>query len=140
MNEAAATTPCVAVVEDEPPVRKALERLLRASGFAVRSFDSGAAFLDALSEFQPSCVVLDLHMPPPNGFDVLEILHRHGRNLAIVVISAEHSSQNCSRVRSFGARSFLAKPIDDTVLLDAVSNAMQAQKHGGGPSLSDPMP
>jgi two-component system response regulator FixJ len=127
MNEAVATTPCVAVVEDEPPVRKALERLLRASGFAVRSFASGAAFLDALTEFRPSCVVLDLHMPPPNGFDVLEILHRNGKSLAIVVISAEHSSQNCTRVHSFGARSFLAKPVDDTVLLDAVNDAMRAQ-------------
>ncbi|MGH8666287.1 MAG: response regulator transcription factor [Burkholderiales bacterium] len=130
MNEAIVSLRCVAVVEDEQPVRKALERLLRSAGFSVRSFDSGAAFLDSLGEFQPSCVVLDLHMPPPNGFDVLEILHRGESNLAIVVISAEHSSHNCTRVRSCGAKSFLAKPVDEALLLDAVETAMRAQGQG----------
>jgi FixJ family two-component response regulator len=130
MNDASVTLRCVAVVDDEQPVRKALERLLRSAGFAVRTFASGAAFLDSLSEFQPSCVVLDLHMPPPNGFDVLEILHRNDKNLAVVVISAEHSSQYCARVHSFGARSFLAKPVDDALLLEAVDTAMRAQEQG----------
>jgi FixJ family two-component response regulator len=130
MNEVVVPLLCVAVVDDEQPVRKALERLLRSAGFGVRSFASGAAFLDSLCEFQPSCVVLDLHMPPPNGFDVLEILHRSDRNLAVVVISAEHSSHNCTRVSSFGAKSFLAKPVDDSVLLDAVNAAMRAQEQG----------
>jgi two-component system response regulator FixJ len=119
---------CVAIVEDEQPVRKALERLFRSAGFAVESFASGAAFLDSLRDSQPSCVVLDLHMPPPNGFDVLETLHRGGINLAIVVISAEYSSQNCTRVRSFGANSFLEKPVDDALLLDAVNTAMRAKE------------
>ena len=130
MNEAVAPLLCVAVVDDEQPVRKALERLLRSAGFAVMSFASGAAFLDALRGFQPGCVVLDLHMPPPNGFDVLEILHRSERKLAVVVISAEHSSHNCTRVDSFGANAFLAKPVDDAVLLEAVHAAMRARAQG----------
>lgn len=128
VNEASVPLRCVAVIDDEQPVRKSLERLLRSAGLSVRTFSSGADFLDALCEFQPSCVVLDLHMPPPNGFDVLEVLHRSDKNLAVVVISAEHSSHNCTRVHSFGAKRFLAKPVDDAVLLDAVNAAMRTQE------------
>ena len=128
MNAEVVPQPCVAVVEDEEPVRKALERLLRSAGFAVRSFASGAAFLDALCELQPSCVVLDLHMPSPNGFEILEILHRRDASIPIVVISAEHSRHNCARVHGFGVRSFLAKPVDDALLLDVVNAAMQAKE------------
>jgi FixJ family two-component response regulator len=74
--------------------------------------------------------VLDLHMPPPDGFDVLEMLQRRDKSLAIVVISAEHSSHNCNRVHSFGVKSFLAKPVDDALLLDAVNAAMWALEQG----------
>lgn len=130
MNDASLKPCCVAVVDDEEPVRKALERLLRSAGFAVRTFPSGIAFLDALRDFLPDCVVLDLHMPPPNGFDVLEILQRSDRSLPVVVISAEHNSHNCARVQSFGTNAFLAKPVDDAVLLDAVNAAMRAQEQG----------
>ena len=54
--------PCIAVVDDQQSVRKALERLLRSAGFVVRCFESGASFLEALEDYEPSCVVLDLHM------------------------------------------------------------------------------
>jgi FixJ family two-component response regulator len=130
MNDVSLRPCCVAVVDDEQPVRKALERLLRSAAFPVRTFASGADFLDSLSEFRPDCVVLDLHMPPPNGFDVLETLQREHKNVAVVVISAEHSSQNCARVHGFGARAFLAKPVDDAVLLEAVHAAVRTQEHG----------
>jgi FixJ family two-component response regulator len=128
MNEVGMPRHCVAVVDDEQSVRKALERLFRSAGFAVRSFGSGAAFLDSLLEFEPSCVVLDLHMPPPDGFEVLETLHRGGKALAIVVISAEQSGPNRARALTWGAQTFLAKPVDDVLLLDAVNVAMQAKE------------
>jgi FixJ family two-component response regulator len=130
MNDVSLKRCCVAVVDDEEPVRKALERLLRSAGFAVRTFASGAAFLESLCEFLPDCVVLDLHMPPPNGFDVLEILQRSDKTFPIVVISAEHNSHNSARAQSFGTNTFLAKPVDDAELLDAVNAAMRAQEQG----------
>jgi FixJ family two-component response regulator len=130
MNDVSLKPGCVAVVDDEEPVRKALERLLRSAGFTVKTYPSGAAFLDSLCEYLPDCVVLDLHMPPPSGFDVLEILHRNDKNLPVVVISAEHNSHNCARVQSFGANTFLAKPVDDAELIHAVTAAMRAQEQG----------
>jgi FixJ family two-component response regulator len=130
MRDVAVPLPCVAVVEDEQSVRNALGRLLRSAGFAVRSFGSGAALLESLLELEPSCIVLDLHMPPPNGFDVLQILQDAGKSHTVVVISADSSSQNRARAFAAGARTFLAKPVDDVLLLDAVNGVMQAQERG----------
>ena len=48
----------------------------------------------------------------------------------VVVISAEHNSHNCARVQSFGANTFLAKPVDDAELIHAVTAAMRAQEQG----------
>lgn len=118
--------PRIAVVDDEQPVRTALERLLRSAGFAVTCFESGAAFLRSLAEREPSCVVLDLHMPPPNGFEILKVLSRNGRGIPVVAISAEYSAQNCARVIAQGANTLLAKPVDDALLLEAVGTAVMS--------------
>src|SRR5947209_6808987 len=66
--------PYIAVVDDEPAVLKALERLFRSAKIEVATFASGAAFLASTEIRQPDCVVLDLHMPEMNGFDVLSRL------------------------------------------------------------------
>jgi FixJ family two-component response regulator len=60
----------IAVVDDEENVRRALERLFRSAGICVETFPSGAEFLEALKTREPDCVVLDLHMPGVNGFEV----------------------------------------------------------------------
>jgi len=58
----------VAVVDDDPLVFRGLGRLLRPAGFDVDTYASGAEFVDAARE--PDCVILDLHMPQPSGFEV----------------------------------------------------------------------
>ena len=60
----------IAIVDDEESVRKALSRLLRAAGFSVETYSSGAEFLRAVEIRLPQCVVLDLRMPHVSGFDV----------------------------------------------------------------------
>ena len=51
-------------------VRKAFGRLIRSAGFAVETFPSGAEFLKSLTDHQPDCVLLDLHMPIQDGLEV----------------------------------------------------------------------
>ena len=61
----------VAVVDDDPYVCKAFERLLRSAGISVKTFASGTKFLQAVRDYKPDCVVVDLHMPGIDGFEVL---------------------------------------------------------------------
>jgi FixJ family two-component response regulator len=64
-------------------------------------------------------------MPAPNGFEVLETLAREGRRLPVVLISAEHNELVRERVAERGARTLLAKPVEESVLLDAVRAALK---------------
>jgi two-component system response regulator FixJ len=111
-------TPVVAVVDDEPPVRRALQRLLRASGFDVRLFASGADFMAHLDGID--CVILDLHLAGMSGFDVQDALASRHAGIPVVVLTGNDTPANRSRSLANGARAFLCKPVDDKVLLDAL--------------------
>jgi FixJ family two-component response regulator len=65
------TQPVVAVVDDEPEMRKAIRRLLATRGYRVEEYDSGDKFLAALDSRPAHCVLLDLHMPGVSSFEVL---------------------------------------------------------------------
>jgi FixJ family two-component response regulator len=62
----------IAVLDDEPEMRKALRRLLLNRKFTVEEHASGEDFLASLESHQPNCLLLDLQMPGMSGFDVLE--------------------------------------------------------------------
>lgn len=68
--------PLIVVVDDEESVRKAVQRLLRPAGMNVKTFASGANFLDAVDLYPIDCVVLDLHLAGINGFEVQASLVR----------------------------------------------------------------
>jgi len=116
--------PRIAVVDDEEAVRKALQRLLRSVGMAVETFPSGAEFLDAMRTREPDCVVLDLHMPGVNGFDVQARLAESGKRVPVVVITGHDTVETQARVMIGGAAAYLLKPIDEQVLLDAIAAAI----------------
>jgi FixJ family two-component response regulator len=114
---------CIAVIDDDESVRKALGRLLRAANLGAETFASGREFLDSLSSHVPDCIVLDLHMPGMNGLDVQHQLSRSGLQVPVVVITGHDEPQARADCRSAGAATYLLKPLDDEVLLDAVHQA-----------------
>jgi FixJ family two-component response regulator len=119
--------PLIAVVDDDASVRKALGRLLTASDFEVATFASGQAFLNSLSSGRPDCVVLDLHMPELNGLDVLAALARARLALRVIMITGHDSPESRARCLDAGVLACLAKPLDETIFLQAVGQAV------GGP-------
>jgi FixJ family two-component response regulator len=119
----------IAVVDDEPAVCKALERLLRAAKFEVATFCSGADFLSSLSLRRPDCVVLDLHMPGTNGFEVQSRLSADpAGEIGVVVITAHDSSESQARAMAAGAVAYLRKPVDAQPLLEAIRTAIARER------------
>ena len=114
----------IAVVDDEAPVGKALNRLLRLAGLNVETFASGAAFLDSLQNHTPDCVVLDLHMPQMDGFEVQRRLAQAAVRVPVIVITGRDSPQARECALANGAAAYLAKPVDGPALLDAVAVAI----------------
>ncbi|HEV3008495.1 MAG TPA: response regulator [Burkholderiales bacterium] len=117
--------PSVAIVDDEEGIRKARGRLLRASGLEAESYASGQDFLDAAAERPPDCVVLDLHMPGMSGLQVLRKLKAAGQRLSIVIITAHDEPETREQCIDAGACAYLRKPLEDRLLLNAISVAMR---------------
>jgi FixJ family two-component response regulator len=124
--------PLIAVVDDDAPVRTSLRRLLRSSGFAVATFESGDAFLDTLpaagTEGAPDCLVLDLHMPGRNGYDILVALLTAHRNIPTIVITGKEEPGTAERVQASGAVGFLTKPFDESDLLTVVRRSLTSSE------------
>ena len=59
--------PTVFVVDDDPSVLKSTERLVRAIGFNVQTFEYAQSFLDGALIDGPACLVLDVQLPAPAG-------------------------------------------------------------------------
>jgi FixJ family two-component response regulator len=78
----------IAVVDDDDAIRRALTRLLRASGFNVIMFASGQTFIDSLSGQRPDCVVMDFQMPGLTGGDVQRLLMLAEIHLPIIIMTA----------------------------------------------------
>ncbi|HEX6530875.1 MAG TPA: response regulator [Burkholderiales bacterium] len=120
--------PFIAVVDDEEPVRKALKRLLRAAGLEAEGYASGKDFLAA--ERRPDCVVLDLHMPVMSGQALLKQIRRMSARLPVVVITAHDTAETRDECIAAGAAAYLRKPLDDRLLLNAISVALAKSPRG----------
>jgi len=119
--------PYVAIVDDEEPVRKALKRLLRASGLEAEGYASGKDFLEASALREPDCVLLDLHMPRMSGLQVLRALQTARRTLPIVVITAHDAPETREQCLAAGAAAYLRKPLEEHELLDTITAALGAK-------------
>lgn len=109
------------MVDDEEPIRRGLERLLRSFDFEVQAFATGTEFLDSLSVRHPDCLILDLHMPTIDGFAVLEQMAGLGVRLPVIVITGRDTRESRERASRFGVSEYLRKPIDGPVLQEAIS-------------------
>ncbi|MGH8038174.1 MAG: response regulator transcription factor [Stenotrophomonas sp.] len=117
--------PVVAVVDDEDDVRLALRRLLRSAGFDVLAYESGSEFLRHAARSLPDCVVLDLRMPGPSGFDVQTALHAQQLSIPVVVLTGDDSSESRRQALALGAASYLCKPVDGDALINATQAAIE---------------
>jgi len=100
----------VLVVDDEPAVRDALDRALRAEGYRVRTAGDGREALDRMAQEPPDVVVLDLLMPVMDGLEVARSLRAAGDRTPILVLTARDSVADRVEGLDAGADDYLVKP------------------------------
>jgi two-component system KDP operon response regulator KdpE len=106
----------VLVVDDEPPIARALQINLRAHGYAVTAAVDGAGALRAAAESPPDAVVLDLGLPDIDGVEVIAGL-RGWTTVPIIVLSARTDAADKIEALDAGADSYMTKPFDMDELL-----------------------
>jgi FixJ family two-component response regulator len=118
--------PCrVFLVDDDPSVRRSLERLLRSSGHEVESFASAREFLLSDHGVGAACLLLDLCMPEFDGFELQAELERIGREIPVIFVTGNGNLSVGVRAMKAGAFDFLPKPVNAPALLASVDSALQ---------------
>lgn len=123
MNETERSPATVAIVDDDPSVRRALSRLLRSCGLPVETYASAEEFLASASPRDVACLLLDIHMDGISGSDLFDLLAGAGKLPPTIVITAHASDRVCSRIRDTGTIIF-SKPIESVALVSAVGRAL----------------
>lgn len=100
----------VLVVEDDAPVRRMLERTLRAEGYEVRSASDGGGALAAVERRVPDVLVLDLGLPGLDGLAVCRRVRRKGLAVPILLLTARDAVQDRVAGLDAGADDYLVKP------------------------------
>ena len=116
--------PTVHIVDDDAQFLAAVSRLLRANGFAVKTFASAAEFLAQRKDDAPGCLVTDVRMPGMNGLELQAALARSGNPLATLFLTGHGDIPSSVRAMREGAEDFLEKRAPKAELLDAVSRAL----------------
>jgi FixJ family two-component response regulator len=114
----------VFVVDDDPAVRKALQRLFRSAGLQVETFAEAREFLAARRPDTPCCLVQDLRLPGISGLDLQEKLAAAHLDLPIIFLTGFGTVPESVRAMKGGAVEFLEKPVDKQTLLAAVNQAL----------------
>ena len=120
----APAAPLVFVVDDDASVRKSLARLITTAGYQAEAFASVGEFLARRPYDGPCCLVLDVRMPGLTGLDLQEALRAAGQRLSIVFITGFRDVPVSVRAMKGGAVDFLTKPVDESVLLAAIRQAV----------------
>jgi two-component system KDP operon response regulator KdpE len=114
----------VLVVDDEAPIRRALETNLRARGYDVKLASTGEQALDLAARHRPDVVVLDLGLPGIDGIDVVRGL-RGWTNVPIVILSARGAELDKVAALDAGADDYVAKPFGMNELLARIRAALR---------------
>jgi FixJ family two-component response regulator/signal transduction histidine kinase len=114
----------VFVIDDDPSMRRALERQLEGAGYRVEVFATAQDYLDCPPRDGVACIVSDVRMPGLSGLDLQASLARAGRELPMVFVSGHGDVPTTAHAMKAGAVGFLAKPFSRGELLAAVADAL----------------
>lgn len=123
----------VYVVDDDPAIHDWMELVCEDLGHACRGFSGGEAFLAALEDLEPGCILLDMRMPKPNGLAVQSELSRRGCAMPVIAMTGYGDVDVAVQSMKLGALDFLEKPFSREVLVDALERGF-AQLRQADPS------
>jgi FixJ family two-component response regulator len=117
----------IAIVDDDPRVRRALRELLESANYRVLVFESGPAFLASADIGRMSCLVTDIGMPEVDGFELREIFHRERPEVPVILITGRH--ELVEKLPFHEAATILRKPFDGSSLLSAIRQRLGMPPH-----------
>ena len=127
----------VHIIDDEDSVRNSIGFMLRTTGYAVRLWSSGAAFLRELRGIEPGCILLDIRMPEIDGLQVQQQINERGAAMPVIVLTGHGDVAIAVKAMRGGAIDFLEKPFEADRLLGAIDKAFERMRESNGASRTD---
>ncbi len=116
----------VLIVDDSPTETYKLTSMLEKNGHAVVTAETGEDGVSIAKKELPDVVLMDIVMPGLNGFQATRQLKKNSETANIPVIIVTTKDQETDRVWGLrqGAKAYLTKPIEEKVLMDAITNVL----------------
>lgn len=121
------THPLIIVVDDDPSILRAAQRLLQVHGFETEVFSSVEGFLEGAHLGEATCLVLDIHSQHMSGVELRRKLARSGHSLPVIFITAAEREATRKAALEAGCVAYLHKPFASDLLIQAVKTA--TEKH-----------
>ncbi len=111
------------IVDDDENDRRQTIECLRGAPFRTHIFESGQRFIDADTQLENACVLLDVWMPVLDGLAVLEDILKRRQDCPVIMLSGKSTLPIAVEAMKRGAVDFLEKPVSPDSLLDAIDRA-----------------
>ena len=118
-------TKVVSIVDDDDLMRGALQGLLKAVGLPARAFASAEEFLESGQQHDTACLIADIRMSGMSGLELQARLNAERIRIPTIFITAHGDERMRLQALRAGAVEFLAKPFDNTALLESVRAALE---------------
>ena len=115
----------IAIVDDDRSVQIAVQDLIESEGLSTLCFGSAEQFLDSGAQHKAACLIADIRMPGMSGLELQTKLKAERCRIPIIFITAHGDLKMRTQAMRDGALKFLAKPFDNTLLLEAVHAALE---------------
>jgi RNA polymerase sigma factor (sigma-70 family) len=118
----------VLLIDDDPDVREAVDRLLRSAGWKTEVFASASEFLARQPIQGTGCIVLDICMPGMTGPQLHEQMREQQMSWPVIYLSGQCDVAVGVNAMKHGAIDVLEKPADEDVLLEAIAGAVERHR------------
>jgi len=118
--------PTILVIDDDPALRKLLQRDLEMEGYRVMTARNGEMGLEMIRSLGPELVLLDIMMPGMDGFEVCERA-RQFTNVPIIMLTVKGQPDDMVRGMSIGATEYVTKPFHLDRLFDRIGTLLAQQ-------------
>ncbi len=112
----------ILVVEDEESLLKLESILLTSKGYDVRGVINGQHALDAMQEYFPDLVLLDIMLPEIDGFEVCRRIKSNPatKDIPVIMLTAKKSREDMARGEEVGADWYITKPFKSAMVIETI--------------------
>lgn len=129
MSQSAPSPRRILIVDDDPQIRKILERMLTQSPYEIQSAQDGLQALELVEKFRPHLIILDVMMPGLSGMEVCQKIRERfpKEEIQILMLTAKESQPDRRLALETGADDYITKPFHIASLARKIEYALNQQ-------------